>query len=477
MVRFCPHCSAENAEDAVSCRECSRALPGAPERRTRTRLPPAPLPGQRASRPSSPPPVPAAAPPRPAAPEPARTARHELPRPVRPAEPRTPPTWPLTSRAPSQTGDGTESSLAPPPTRVGALPPGAGGPPLPLPVVDPMPEAPDGGILAAVRYTLGFLRGLLQRRAAVRSLHEQIKVDTGSLDGVLGELGRAARALELDNRALHGENQAIDAAEKRREQAVAESEEIARRIGEENQRFGEIERERENKITEAEAALEKAEEELSALEAQRRALRDKRKQVERQQRAYVKAAEEREEEAGKLPMGDARAQVRRAAEDMRREAAALDPDRQDIERRLGALEKPVSQAAARVEGLRGELDEARRALNDAREGHRQRRAELEAEQAHKAREVSQAEAEVTRRLVTLGTLLNLNRIERPEFDELYGRIDMLRQAIGARTAQIDRLNSEREGVDRAALARGALVLGLVLVALITAGVVLFAMLR
>ncbi|HLL25911.1 MAG TPA: hypothetical protein VK427_27425, partial [Kofleriaceae bacterium] len=83
-----------------------------------------------------------------------------------------------------------------------------------------------------------------------------------------------------------------------------------------------------------------------------------------------------------------------------------------------------------------------------------RLAELEAEQKRKSREIALAEAEIARRLVTLGTLVNLNRIEDPQFAELYARIDRLRSAITARTTEIEKLTAEREAFDRGTLVRG-----------------------
>jgi hypothetical protein len=72
--------------------------------------------------------------------------------------------------------------------------------------------------------------------------------------------------------------------------------------------------------------------------------------------------------------------------------------------------------------------------------------------------------------VTLGTLLNLHRVEGPEhadLAELYERIDRLRGAIGARTAEIDRLVAERAAYDRASLVRGWTALAGGVVALVT----------
>jgi len=148
------------------------------------------------------------------------------------------------------------------------------------------------------------------------------------------------------------------------------------------------------------------------------------------------------------------------------EAAVLEPERQDLDRRLATLERPISEATAKLDAAKAELDAAKRSLNDAREGHTHRLAELDAEQKRKAREVALAESEISRRLVTLGTLVNLNRIEDPSFVELYERIDRLRGAITARTTEIEKLTAEREAYDRGTLVRGLVTIGGAFVALI-----------
>ena len=234
----------------------------------------------------------------------------------------------------------------------------------------------------------------------------------------------------------------------------------------ENVKFEEIERQRVAIVTDAERVTSDAQRDVTTYEAQRRSLRDKRKDLERRQKAYLQAAEARESDAERSPMGDARAELRRTAEGHRREAASLDPERQDLERKIAAVERPLSSAQAKLEAAKAELDAAKRALADAREGHRHRLAELDAEHARKLREHELAEAEIVRRLVTLGTLINLNRIARPEFAELYQRIDRLRTAINARTTEIDRLIAERAAYDRPSLLRGYAVLAGVVVLII-----------
>jgi len=344
------------------------------------------------------------------------------------------------------------------------------------PKVSPVPEIPEPGLYSAARYSVRFVRARWQRRGAIRTLQNEIKQDTEALDQVLGALGRVARTARVDGRVFSAENNAINAAEERMGVLGKEHGDVDGRKAEENSKFVDVERERNAKLSEAERMVEEVQKELAHLDGQRRAMRDKRKELERRQRAYLKSAEDNDKQAGSAQMGESRGELRRSAEQYRKEAAALEPDRQEVDRRLAGLERPIGEGTAKLDTAKAELDAAKRSLSDAREGHNHRLAELDAEQKRKSREIAQAEAEVTRRLVTLGTLVNLNRIDDPQFAELYQRIDRLRSAITSRTTEIEKLNAEREAYDRGTLIRGGAAIGGAIVLLIALIVILGALL-
>ena len=369
----------------------------------------------------------------------------------------------------------TPTGVEPPPTRI-HRPEGLVDRPFTPSKVSPIPTIPEPNLVNAAKYAYKFGIARWQRRGAIKQLGIEIKHDTEALDQVLGALGRAARDAHVEGRVFSAENSAITAAEERVSNLNRETNEVDGRKLEENSKFVDVERERNEKLVDAERMVEEAQKELQHLEAQRRGLRDKRKELERRQKAFLKNADDHDRQAGAAPLGDQRQELRRAAEGHRKEAAALEPEKQDIDRRLASLERPISEATARLDAAKAELDAAKRSLNDAREGHTHRLAELDAEQKRKAREVALAEAEIQRRLVTLGTLVNLNRIEDPQFAELYQRIDRIRGAITARTTEIEKLTAEREAYDRGTLLRGIATIGGVLVALIALIVILRAIL-
>ena len=370
-------------------------------------------------------------------------------------------------------GSATPTINEPPPTRIQA--PLVDRPFAP-PQVLPIPEIPEPGLYASARYAVRFGRARWQRRGAIKLLGVEIKQDTEALDQVLGALGKVARTAKIAGRVFSAENAAIDAVEERIVKLGQEGTEVDARRADENSKFIDVERERNSKLADADKLVDEVQRELAALETQRRNARDKRKELERRQKAYLKAAEDNEKQSSHAQMGDQRQELRRSAEQHRKEAAGLEPDRQEIDRRLAGLEKPIGDVTTKLDAAKAELDAAKRSLNDAREGHTHRLAELDAEQKRKGREVTQAESEISRRLVTLGTLVNLNRIEDSQFDELYQRIDRLRTAITSRTTEIEKLAAEREAYDRGTLLRGVAAMGGAFVAFIALIVILRAIL-
>lgn len=361
------------------------------------------------------------------------------------------------------------SGVTPPPTRAALA---LADRPFTPPRVHPIPEIPEPGLLIAAKYTVRFARARYQRRGAIKTLGVEIKQDTEALDQVLGALGRVARNVGVEGRVFSAENTAITQAEQRIEALGKELGEVDGRKGDENSKFADVERERNTKLGEAERLVDEAQKELGQLEGQRRALREARKTLERRQKAYLKAAEDNDKQAGSAQMGDSRGELRRSAEMNRKEAAAIEPERQDTDRRIAALERPISEATARLDAAKAELDAAKRSLADVREGHTHRLAELDAEQKRKAREIGLAEGEISQRMVTLGTLINLNRIDHSEFLELYERIDRLRGAITSRTTEIEKLAAEREAYDKGAITRGLVAMGGAVIAFIALIVIL-----
>lgn len=509
-MRFCPFCSAESADDAIQCSACTRRLPPMAARRRGTRTDTDAASGSGSARAQVEVEVEAEAPqvdptaepgPEPSATQPDGPSTVESPDPSAPqparSEPDGPgePVEPAAGEAPAELEAPVSDSASPPATYANAderandvqapapsdapaagpdesgssddAPPGSSDDALPepvdlaLPSVGPLPAVPERGLFEAARYALAVTRARWQRRNANKQLVAANERDQASLETTLMALGSKARALKLREPVLDEENQAIDRAEAKRVDIERACHEISSRQAAEDSSFADSEVEHLAKVSELERQRDALQREIDDLEARRRGAQDKLDTVERQQRGYHKLAEERDEEAARAAMGDARSGLRRAAEDLRRDAAALEEEKISLERRLAEIERPTSQALARREDILARLDSAGRQLQDARDGHRHRLAELDAEQNRRTRELSQADAEVSRHVTTLGTLVNLHRFKHSELSPLYRRIDDLRNAIGIRSTESDRLTADSEAYDRESYRRGYLILGAV----------------
>jgi hypothetical protein len=427
-VRFCPFCAAENGDEATQCVSCAQRLP----RSGTSSLPPAPpvLPDGDAG----------------------ATA---------PAFPPPPPPLPRELTQPPFGRDGVD------PTPTHRVDPSPALAALRTRTLSPVPEPPESGLFGDARYVLALVRARWERRRAVKGVDGDIQKDVAALDELLGELGRAGRGHGLTSRPFGDENGAIDAAKARADAADKAISDGRARVAEEDTRFAATEKDLERKLAASEEAARDASAALAKLEEERRALREQKKQVDARQKQFLKSAEDREAKATKMPMGDERASLRSSSEELRSDAARVEPERADLERKLAALESPLEEASAHDAAARADLEATRKAKGDARAGHRHRHAELEAEAARQERTRGEATGEVARRLVTLGTLLNLNRVVAVDLDPLYLRVDALRTSISTREKEIENLRAEASRADPRAVTRGAGVLFGVLVLLIT----------
>ena len=273
---------------------------------------------------------------------------------------------------------------------------------------------------------------------------------------------RAARGAQVEGRVFSAENAAITAAEERdRRRSARRAPRSTAARPRRTRKFVDIERERNAKLTEAERMVDEAQ---SELHAPRGAAPQPARQA---QGARAPPEGLPQGRRGSRSPGRQRARwaisARSCAASPR--ATARKPPRSSPSARRSiagsaSLERPISEATARLDAAQGR---ARR-----RQAQPQRRPRGPHAPARRARRRAEAQdaarsgwprAEIQRRLVTLGTLVNLNRIEDPQFAELYTRIDRLRGAITARTTEIEKLTAEREAYDRGTLVRGVATIG------------------
>jgi hypothetical protein len=355
---------------------------------------------------------------------------------------------------------GTQGSAAP----VAAEP----TPVLPTLAVPPMPPQPKAGLLEAVKYLVPLANAVWARRKAQATIRNMLHGDQRVLDQVLRELGKEARAAQLDAPAIADEMRRVRAEEDRRGKADSAISKAGEDTHKEHERWNFEEQQRNAELIEREAAMHTAEEELKQKGTERRAHESERAKIDGQIRAAEKRAAQADARAAKAdvtppekgggPHSAANARAEAAA--ARTEASSLIPSRDEEKAKVEALDIPiagltkqVADGRATVAAKRKELVEAQKTHERTVEGFAQEKRRAEAERDGAEREMSQ-------RFVSAGTLLNLNRVESPRFAALYSRIDELKGGVNAREAAIVRLESELRSYDKAALQKGLLAIGI-----------------
>jgi hypothetical protein len=358
-----------------------------------------------------------------------------------------------------------------PPLDVVAPPPPAEPSPtpfLPTMALPPMPAAPSSSsVVAAIRYLPPVARAVWARRRAQKTIGELLIGDQRLLDRALRDLGCAAREAELDLPLIADEMKKVHAQEERRAQAQAAIADAQARLEAEHERWNGDESARREAIARGEEALKKTEEELKATNEKRRAHETERARVDGQIRAAEKRAAQETAKAEKAEQtppekgggAAAAASARSAAEAARKEATALIPARDDARGKAEALDAPLAALAKRVTDEKTENHEQRKQLGEATLAHKKSVGAIEGDRHRADVDRAGAEREISQRFVSVGTLLNLNRVESEPFLPIYARIDELKNDVNAREAALARLETERNSYDRAVVQKGLLAFG------------------
>ena len=365
------------------------------------------------------------------------------------------------------------------------------GPKTPIPqVVDapvppflklpPMPTPPAlQSAWASVKYLPPLLRAWWARVWAQRTLSALVFADQRALDGVLKELGRAAREAGVDAPQVAEEMKRVQAEEARRLKAEGDAQAALDGVVREQERWRADEGDRRAQIAQKESEIVSAEALLKERENQRKVHVLSHGQLESQLRAAERRAVQADAKAQKLDVlpedkgGGLKpaAAARLESEAAQKEAVSIQPLRDQAQERITALDGPIAEAEDKLAFLSKELELIKHDLADALAAHTRSIKQLEKDKQLADEEREGAEREMSQRFITVGTILNLNRIEGERFVPLYARIDELRQTLASRDAVMQRLKAERQSYDRPSLQKGLMTIGIAVFALSFFGII------
>jgi hypothetical protein len=306
------------------------------------------------------------------------------------------------------------------------------------------------------------------RKKAQDAIRTLLHGDQRLLDSVLRDLGRTAREEHVVAPAIADEIRLISAEEDRRSAAEKAMSESDAAVKKEDERWHFDESERNSEIARREAELKVTDEDLRKSAEQRRTHEAERAKIDAQIKAQEKRASAADAKAAKADVTppekgggpNTAANARAEAAEARKQATALIPTRDAAQAEVDKLEGPIAELTRKITDGRATVVQKKRELQEAKAAHDKTLADLAAARTQAAAERDAAERELTQRFVTAGTILNLNRVDHPKLQPLFGRIDELKSGVNAREAAIVRLESERRLYDRSAVQKGLLAVGI-----------------
>lgn len=333
--------------------------------------------------------------------------------------------------------------------------------PIPLRPMAPIPVSPSSpGALSAVLYLVPVARGLAERRREQARIRKLLQVEQQSLDGILSQLGRAAHEERLDLPPLTDETTLLRQAEDRRDRAQRQIAQLSVRKTTEEQRAS-------AHSAESRRAIDRLSGEANHLEAELRQRADHRRRhqaelarldgILRTLSRTAELADQRAAERAHDPQ--AASQARAQGDSARGQAEALYPQRDAAQREVAQTEGPIAELTEKLGAVRSELGLVRQDL----QRHEQDQAKLmqaldeDLKLQHAEREA--AEREMQQRMMTVGTLVNLNRAGGTRFAPLYQQVDDVKGRLSGYESALARLDTESESIDRHAVQRGLIVLG------------------
>ncbi len=334
----------------------------------------------------------------------------------------------------------------------------------------PLPEPPTAqSPLGAVRYLIALGAPVFRRIRAERAIRRLLIDDQRKLDLVLRDLGKSIRELSPSLPVVKEEIALISEQEARRSTAEQSKVAAAENLRERAEGLSALSKRIEPELAQLQEAAAAATEELAKLrDAEARAIAE-RDDIDRR----IKEAEARGADADALALraeklhedqggGDtAVTEARLSAEAARTQAASFVAERDHRQEQVWKITGPLRELEASLAAMQRQISERNAQLAQEAEALLAAQSATDSQIASAEQELKAAKAEISQRLVAVGTLANLHRTTDPRMGPLYAQIDAFRNAITAHESRISKLQAERSGFDRRVVNVALLTLGIV----------------
>jgi chromosome segregation ATPase len=327
--------------------------------------------------------------------------------------------------------------------------------------------------IGAVKYVYTHTKETMRRRRDITRLQKEIVSEQQRLDAILGQLGRQARQADLGLPALADEMRATKSLEGDATAARGRISDYERRRHEQQEKFQSAERELQATVAHADEIALKLTEELAAKSSERAGHRAGMNRLEAQLKSLARHVETKKAELATIQDPNAAAAIRGEIDATNAQILVLEPEQKRFAQQAAALDAPIADLEQRTQAAKDDASRRRREMGDATRVHNEAVGQIQAQIEAEQQRINQSERELSLKFVTLGTILNLNRVPGSAFDQHYQEFDGIKGTIAEKEQQIALLEAEIKGVDRGRFNKGLIVMvsGVLLLALIIAIIV------
>jgi len=339
-----------------------------------------------------------------------------------------------------------------------------------------MPVEAPPGFFGGLPYLFKVWGARRRRASVIRAFQREITVEERKLDEILRDLGKRTRELNLSYGPLDPELQALHSLEEQRGVAESGKSELQGRLKAEEEQFA-------KSGEDCQARIQAAQEQVNTLQATLNEKMTEQRRVKAELAQHDKELKtltgQRDAKRGQAPKAkdEQRENLEREAAELAVQIGDVERERETIAAQAAALEAPIAELTANLTTWRTNLQTAQKELAAAKQALATAKREIGGEERKKGLEIAQVEKQVAQKFLDIGRVLESTRLDKPEFQELYGRVDETRTAMRTRQQQISQLEGERDAYDRQAAKNGKILLlvgaGLV-IAVVATLVILFA---
>ena len=322
-----------------------------------------------------------------------------------------------------------------------------------------MPADAPPSFFGRVPYAWTVLQARRAHAAALRQLLDQEKTEQDQLEEALRDLGKALRASKTPSPVATLEIDALLSVETRRAEAAQSQAGLETNLKAIEARFEEANSAAQTNLSTAKREIQRLDGEVSAQQERHRHVTRQGQDIDRRLKRLERERDDAQAQAAKTEDIAEREVLTRSAAEYDVQAEDLHAERKRLDSTIAEVAGPLAEGEAALKEAHNQAKAAQKAIDDARrQGDIEKREISEAQRAQ-GMELTRLDQEIAGKLLAVGAAVDAARIDDASFDEIYSRIDGLRDTIAALQAQQASIATNRDDYDHGAFRAGLIIAG------------------